>query len=130
MSPAQRAWGLSGDSVMSVDTFSIKLADEINMSALCQNSLIDQQVKFAQAALRCLDPGWSLDCCESCDSDLFLDLSSVRPDGRCASFIIHVQDSAIQVFRMVDDDDSRLGSFGDMATAVAAVMQAITTGLD
>lgn len=110
---------------MSVDAFPIMLADGIIASALCQNSLTDQQAKFAQAALRCLDPEWSLDCCESCESDLFLDLSSVRPDGRCVSFVIHARNGAIQVLRLVDDDEASLGSFDDMAPAIGAVMQAI-----
>jgi hypothetical protein len=114
---------------MSMDALPLTLADDITMSVLCQNSLTDQQVKLAQVALGCLDSEWSLDCCESCESDLFLDLSSVRPDGRCVSFIIHARDGAIQVFRMVDDDDdARVGTFDDIAPAVGAVIQAITTG--
>ena len=113
---------------MSVDAFPLMLADDITMSVLCQNSLTDQQVKLAQVALGGLDPEWSLDCCESCESDLFLDLSAVRPDGRCVSFIIHARDGAIQVFRMVDDDETRVGTFDDRAPAVGAVIQAITTG--
>ncbi|HET6240156.1 MAG TPA: hypothetical protein VFE41_35115 [Acetobacteraceae bacterium] len=112
---------------MSVDAFPLMAADDITMSVLCRNSLTDQQAKLAQVALRCLDPEWSLDCYESCESDLFLDLSSVRPDGRCVSFIIHARDDAIQVFRMVNDDDTRVGTFDDMAPAVGAVIQAITT---
>jgi len=113
---------------MSVDTVSIMLADDVNMSILCQNSLTDQQAKYAQAELRSLDPEWSLDCCESCESELFLDLSSVRPDGLSISYIIHARDGAIQVFRMVDDDGTSFGTFDDMALAVAAVIQAITPG--
>jgi hypothetical protein len=114
---------------MSVDAFPILLVDELAMSVFCRNSLTDAQVRAAQAALRGLDPAWSLDCCESCEADWFLDLSSVRPDGRVVSFIIHARDSAIHVLRMVDDDDhSRLGRFDDMAQAIGAVVEAIKLG--
>jgi hypothetical protein len=113
---------------MSVDVYPITLADTIAMSMLCQNSLTDHQVRFAQTVLRCLDPEWSLDCCETCEADLFLDLSSVRPDGRCISFILHARDGAIQVFRLVDDDDTSLGSFDTMKQAIGAVVEAIAMG--
>ena len=113
---------------MSVDAFPISLADEPAMSMFCQNSLTDEQVKSAQAALLGLDPEWALDCCESCEADLFLDLSSVRPDGRVVSFIIHARDGVIHVFRMVDDDPTGLGSFADMAQAIRVVIDAIIPG--
>jgi len=112
---------------MSMDAFPILRADEAAISTLCRNSLTDAQVTFAQAALRCLDPTWSLDCCESCEADWFLDLSSTRPDGRDVSFIIHARDGAIDVLRMVDDDHSGLGRFADMAHAIGAVVAAIMT---
>jgi hypothetical protein len=113
---------------MSFDAFPISLADEPVLSMLCENSLTDAQVKAAQAALHDLDPGWVLDCSESCEADLFLDLSSVRPDGRVVSFIIHAGDGAIHVLRMVDDDQTRLGSFADMAQALRVVADAIKPG--
>jgi len=113
---------------MTMDAFPILLADEIALSTLCRNSLTDAQVRFAQAALRGLDPVWSLDCCESCEADLFLDLSSVRPDGRFVSFIIHARDGAIHVLRMVQDDHTRLGSFDDMAYAIQVVVDTIMAG--
>jgi hypothetical protein len=98
------------------------------MSVLCRNSLTDAQVRFAQAALRGLEPAWSLDCCESCEADWFLDLSSTRSDGRAVSFIIHARDGAVHVVGMVDDDHNRLGCFDDMAHAIGAVIAAIMTG--
>jgi hypothetical protein len=110
---------------MSVDAFPISLADEPALSVLCKNSLTDAQVKFAQAALYGLDPEWALDCCESCEADLFVDLSSVRPDGRVVSFIIHARAGAVHVLRMVDDDHTSLGSFADMAQAVRVVADGI-----
>jgi hypothetical protein len=110
---------------MSIDLCPVLLADAMTMSMPCENSLTDHQVRIAQAALRDLDPAWSLECCESCEADLFLDLTSVRPDGRCVSFIIHARGDAIDVLRMDDDDDSRLGSFDDMAQAVRGVVEAI-----
>jgi len=113
---------------MAVDAFPILLADELAMSVLCRDSLTDAQVRFAQAALRGIDPEWSLDCCESCEADWFLDLSSVRPDGRVVSFIIHARDGAIHVLRMLQDDHSRLGRFDDMAQAIGAVTEAIRMG--
>ena len=113
---------------MSMDAFPILLADEMAMSVLCRNSLTDHQVRVAQCALRRLDPTWSLEYCESCEADLFLDVSSVRPDGRCVSFIVHARDGAIHVLRMIDDDDTRLGRFDDMAQAVRVVVEAIEAG--
>ncbi len=110
---------------MSVDAFPILLADEAAMSVLCRNSLTDRQVRVAQAALRRRAPTWSVACCESCEADLFLDVSSVRADGRCVSFIIHARDGAIEVLRMVDDAHSRVGRFADVARAVGAVVAAI-----
>jgi len=110
---------------MSVDAFPILLADELAMSVLCRDSLTDAQVRFAQAALKGLDPAWSLDCYESCEADWFLDLSSVRPDGCVVSFIIHARDGAIHVLSMRQDDHSQLGSFEDMAHAVVVIIEAI-----
>ncbi len=112
---------------MSMDAFPILRADEVAISTLCRNSLTEAQVKVAQATLRCLDPAWSLDCCESCQADWFLDLSSVRPDGCHVSFIIHARDGAIDVLRMLDDDHSHLGCFADMTRAIGAVIEAIMT---
>jgi len=110
---------------MSVDAFPILLADELAMSVLCLDSLTDSQVRFAQVALRRLDPAWSLDCCETCEADWFLDLSSVLPDGRVASFIIHARDGAIYVLSMLQDEHSRLGSFDDVTQAVVAIIETI-----
>jgi len=113
---------------MSFDAYPISLADEPTLSMLCENSLTDAQVKAAQAALHGLDSEWALDCCESCEADWFLDLSSVRPDGHVVSFIIHARDGAIHVLRMVDDDHTKLGSFAAMADAVRVVIDAIKRG--
>jgi hypothetical protein len=112
---------------MSVDGFPILLAEQVKASMPCQNSLTDDQVRFAQAALRHLGPDWTLDCQESCETDVFLDLCSVLPDGRHVSFIIHAQDGAIHVLRMRDDDHIRIGSFEDIAAAMRVVVAA--TGL-
>jgi len=110
---------------MSVDAFPISLADEVALSVLCQNSLTDAEVKLAQAAFKGLDPAWSLECCESCDGDWFLDLSSSRPVGPFDSFIIHARDGGIHVFAMAADDPVRLGCFADMAQAADAALAAI-----
>lgn len=110
---------------MSVDAFPISLADEVALSVLCQNSLTDAEVKLARTALKNLDPAWSLECCESCDGDWFLDLSSSRPPRRFDSFIIHAQDGAIHVFAMAEDDQVPLGRFADMAQAARAALAAI-----
>ncbi len=110
---------------MSVDAFPISLADEVALSVLCQNSLTDAEVKLARAAFKGLDPAWSLVCCESCEGDWFLDLSSARPVGRFDSFIIHARDGAIQVFALAQDDPVRLGCFADMAQAARAAVAAI-----
>ena len=110
---------------MSFDAYPISLADEPALSMLCENSLTDAQVKAAQAVLHGLDPAWALDCRESCEADLFLDLSSMRANGQVVSFIIHARDGAIHVLRMVDDDHTSLGSFADMANAVRVVADAI-----
>jgi hypothetical protein len=118
---------LPGEPAMSVDACHIVLANETAISVPFQTSLTDEQVASAQAALRHLAPEWSLDCCVSCEADIFLDLSSTCADGRCVSFIIHAQDGAIHVYRMVDDDDAGLGSFEDMMQAVNAVIEAIAS---
>lgn len=110
---------------MSVDAFPILPADTTALSTLCQNSLTDAQVQFAEAALRNVGPKWSLDCCESCDADWFLDLSSMRPDGRAVSIIIHARNRAIEVFQVIDDDHVKLGCFDDIAHAIPAVLAAI-----
>ena len=110
---------------MSVDAFPISLADEVALSVLCQNSLTDAQVKLARTAFKDLDPAWSLECCESCEGDWFLDLSSARPVGRFDSFIIHARDAAIHVFAMAKDNHISLGCFADMAQAARAVLAAI-----
>ena len=85
---------------MSVDAFPIRLADAVALSVLCQNSLTDAEVRQARAALHDLDAAWSLECCESCESDWFLDLSAACPAGRFDRFVIHAQDGAIRVFAM------------------------------
>jgi hypothetical protein len=113
---------------MSMDFSPILLANDVTMSMPCGNSLTDQQVRSAQAALRSLDPEWSLECCENCEADLFLDLTSLRPDGRRVSFILHARGDVIDVLRMIDDDDSPLGSFDDMALAVRGIIEAIEAG--
>lgn len=115
---------------MSVDIFPILPADDIAMSIRHPNSLADRQVRYAQTALRCIGRAWSLDCCESFEGDWFLDLSSTRPDGRVVSFIIHACDGTVQVLKMVQDDHRRLGSFDDIAQAVAALLTAIEATLD
>ncbi len=113
---------------MSVDAYPISLTDDPALSMLCHNSLTDAQVKSAQAVLQGLDPAWALHCCESCEADLFLDLSSVRPDGHVVSFIFHARDGVIHVLRMVDDDHTELGSFADMAHAARVVAGEINSG--
>jgi len=110
---------------MSVDAFPILLADKVVLSVLCQNSLSDAQVKLAWAAFKDLDPAWSLECCESCEGDWFLDLSSATPVGRFDRFIIHARDAAIQVFAMAEDNHAPLGCFADMAQAARAALAAI-----
>jgi hypothetical protein len=110
---------------MSVDAFPISLADEVMLSVLCRNSLTDAEVKLARAAFKDLDPVWSLECCESCDGDWFLDLSSSRPSGRFDSFIIHARDAAIHVFAMAEDNHVPLGCFADMEQAAHAALAAI-----
>jgi hypothetical protein len=110
---------------MSVDAFPIVPANEVALSVLCRNSLTDAEVKLARAALRGLDPAWSLECCESCEADWFLDLSSARPVGRFDRFIIHARDGAIHVLGMVEDDHVWLGCFADMAQAAQAALAAI-----
>ena|SRR5271165_4674088 len=110
---------------MSADAFPISLADETALSVLCQHSLTDAEVKLARAAFKVLDPAWSLECCESCEDDWFLDLSSARPAGRFDSFIIHARDGAINVFAMAGDDHLPLGRFADMAQAARATLAAI-----
>jgi|HubBroStandDraft_1064217.scaffolds.fasta_scaffold164867_3 hypothetical protein len=110
---------------MSVDAFPISLADEVALSVLCQNSLTDAEVKLARAAFKGLDPAWSLDCCESCEGDWFLDLSAAWPGGRFDRFIIHARDAAIHVFAMAGDDHVPLGCFADMAQAARAAIAAI-----
>ena len=109
---------------MSVDGFPILLAEQLRASMPCQHSLTGDQVRFAQAALAHLAPDWSLDCQESCETDVFLDLSSVLPGERHVSFIIHAQDGAIHVLHVLDDDHVRLGSFDDIAPAVRVVVAA------
>jgi len=113
---------------MSVDTLQILLADVPEMSMLCSNSLTHEQAMSARAALLDLHPEWSAECCETCEADLFLDLSSVRPDGRVVSFIIHACDGRIDVVRMIEDDGTRLGSYADIAQAVCDVIQAVRQG--
>ncbi len=110
---------------MSVDAFPIRLADAVALSVLCQNSLTDAEVRQARAALHDLDAAWSLECCESCESDWFLDLSAACPAGRFDRFVIHAQDGAIRVFAMAGDDPTPLGGFADMAQAARAVVAAI-----
>jgi len=110
---------------MSMDFSPISLANDLTMSMPCGNSLTDHQIRSAQAALRGLDPVWSLECYETCEADWFLDLTSLRPDGRCVSFILHARGDVIDVLRMIDDDDSKLGSFDDMALAVRGIIDAI-----
>jgi hypothetical protein len=110
---------------MSMDAFPILLADEVAMSTLCRNSLTGAQVNFAEAALRHLAPTWSLDCHESCDADLFLDLCTTLPNGALLSFIVCARDGAIQVFEMHQDDTTGVGSFACISQAVYAVIGAI-----
>jgi hypothetical protein len=110
---------------MSADAFPISLADEVALSVLCQNSLTDAEVRLARAAFNHLDPAWSLECCESCEGDWFLDLSSARPVGRFDSFIIHARDAAIHVFAMAEDSHVPLGCFADMAQAARAALAAV-----
>jgi hypothetical protein len=110
---------------MSIDAFPIVPDNTAALSSLCQNSLTDAEVKLARAALKDLDPLWSLECCESCEGDWFLDLSSAQPVGRFNRFIIHARDGAVHVFGMAEDDHVRLGCFLDMAQAAQAVATAI-----
>ena len=110
---------------MSVDAFPIVPADAVALSVLCQNSLTDAEVKLARTALNGLDPAWSLECCESCEGDWFLDLSSARPAGRFDSFIFHARDGAIHLFAMAEDNHVPLGCFADMARAARAALAAI-----
>lgn len=110
---------------MSADAFPISLADKVALSVLCQNSLTDFEVKLARAAFKDLDPAWSLECCESCEDDWFLDLSSAWPASRFDSFIIHARDGAIHVFAMAHDDHVPVGRFADMTQAARAVLAAI-----
>ena len=110
---------------MSVDAFPIVPADEVALSVLCQNSLTDAEVKLARAALRGLDPAWSLECCESCEGDWFLDLSSARPVGRFDRFIFHARDGAVHMFGMAEDEHVRLGCFADVVQAARAAVAAI-----
>jgi hypothetical protein len=110
---------------MSMDAFPILLTDEMAMSTLCQNSLTDAQIGFAQTALRCLSPLWSLDCCETCEADLFLDLWCARPDGGLLSFVFHACDGGVRVFSMEQDVPTPLGHFDDIAPAVHAVVATI-----
>jgi hypothetical protein len=116
---------LLGDYAMTMDAFPIVPADEVALSVLCRNSLTDAEVKVARAVLRGLDPAWSLECCESCEGDWFLDLSSARPVGRLDRFIIHARDGAVHVFGMAEDDPVRLGCFVDVAQAARAAVAAI-----
>ncbi len=110
---------------MLMDTFPILPADEMAVSMLCRNSLTVRQVQIAQRAIRHLGPTWTVECCESCEADLFLDISSARPDGRNASFIVHARDDAVHVLRMTDDVDTALGQFDDMAQAIRVVIETI-----
>ena len=110
---------------MSADAFPILRGDETALSVLCHNSLTDAEVKLARTALQGLDAAWSLECCESCEADWFLDLSSAQPAGRFDSYIIHARDGAIHVLGMNDDEHVRLGCFADMAQAACAVVAAI-----
>jgi hypothetical protein len=95
---------------MTVDAFPIVPADEVALSVLCRNSLTDAEVKLARAALRGLDPAWSLECCESCEGDWFLDLSSARPVGRFDRFIFHARDGAVHMFGMAEVTTSGWGA--------------------
>lgn len=110
---------------MSVDAFPIVPADEVALSTLCHNSLTDADVKLARTALQGLDPAWTLACCESCEADWFLDVSTARPLGRFDRFIVHSRDGAVHVFAMAGDDHVRLGGFAEMAQAARAVVAAI-----
>jgi hypothetical protein len=110
---------------MSVDAFPIVAAEQILASMPCQTSLTDEQVRVARAALRHLAPTWSLECLESCEADLFLDLGTINQDGTCVSYIIHAEAGALHVLRMVGDDDARLGRFDDFGAALRAVIAAI-----
>jgi hypothetical protein len=110
---------------MSVDAFPIVLADQVVASMPCQNSLTDEQIRVARTALRHLAPTWSLECLESCEADLFLDLCATHSDGTCVSYIIHAEAGALHVLRMFGDDDLRLGQFDDIAAALQAVIAAI-----
>ena len=110
---------------MLMDTFPILPADEMAVSMLCRNSLTVRQVQIAQRAVRHLGPSWTMECCESCEADLFLDISRARPDGPDVSFIVHSRDDAVHVLRMTDDIDTTLGHFDDMAQAIGAVVGTI-----
>ena len=110
---------------MSVDAFPVSLAEQTMLSVLCQNSLTDAEVKAARAALRSLDPAWTLECCESCESDLFLDLSTTRPAGRYDRYVLHARNGAICVFAMADDAYAPFGEFSDITQAARAVAEAI-----
>jgi hypothetical protein len=112
---------------MLMDTFPILPADAMAVSMLCRNSLTVRQVQLAQRGLRHLSPSWTVACCESCEADLFLDVSRAQPNGHDVSFIIHAQDDAVHVLRMTDDVDTTLGHFDGMAQAVRVVLEAIET---
>ena len=114
---------------MSVDAFPIMPANVVALSKLCHNSLTDADVRLARAALRGLGPAWSLMCCESCEADWFLEVSTDRPPGRFDRFIIHARDGAIRVFAMAGDDHIGLGCFADVTRAARAVVAAIATDL-
>jgi hypothetical protein len=114
---------------MSVIAFPIVLADEIALSVLCRNSLTDAEVRLARAALQDLAPAWSLECCESCEDDWFLDLSAAQPVGQFDRFIFHARDGAIHVFAMAGDDHVRLDRFVDMAQAARCVIAAIAADI-
>jgi hypothetical protein len=114
---------------MSVHAFPMVPADEVALSTLCHNSLTDADVSLARAALQGLDPAWTLACCESCEADWFLDLSTARPLGQFDRFIIHARDAAVHVFAMAGDEYVRLGDFADMARAARAVVVAIAADL-
>ena len=110
---------------MLMDTFPILPADEMAVSMLCRNSLTVRQVQIAQRAIRHLGSSWTVECCESCEADLFLDISRARPNGRDVSFIVHARDDAVHVLCMTDDVDIKLGHFDDMAQAVRVVVETI-----